>query len=134
MPQRDQLEVDVLIVGGGTAGLSAALRLAQLQKEKGGEPLSIAVIEKAREMGAHQLSGALLDPSALRDLVPEFQAKGAPLECEVHDDSIYFLTPKKALRLPITPPAFKNHGNYVVSLNKLTKWLASLVEAEGIDV
>jgi electron-transferring-flavoprotein dehydrogenase len=132
--ERDRLEVDVLIVGGGPAGLAAALRLAQLQKEKGGDPLSIAVLEKAREMGAHQLSGALLDPSALNDLVPGFQAKGAPLECEVREDNIYFLTPRKALRLPITPRPFRNHGNYIISLSKLTKWMASLVEAEGIDV
>ena len=134
MAERDRHEVDVLIVGGGPAGLAAALRLSQLQKEKGGEPLSVAVLEKARDMGAHQLSGALLDPSALRDLVPDFEAKGAPLECEVREDNIYFLTPLKALRLPITPPPFKNHGNYVISLSKLTKWMASLVEAEGIDV
>src|SRR5918999_2048699 len=98
---RETLEVDVLIVGGGPGGLSAALRLAQLQKDDGGEPLSIAVLEKAREAGAHQLSGALLDPSALRDLIPDFQAKGCPLDSEVHQDNIYFLTPKRHIRLPI---------------------------------
>ena len=132
--QRETLEVDILIVGGGPGGLSAALRLAQLQKQKGGEPLSIAVIEKAREAGAHQLSGALLDPSTLRELIPDFQAKGAPLACEVQQDNIYYLTPKKKLRLPITPPPFQNHGNYIISLNQFAKWLAAQVEAEGIDL
>jgi electron-transferring-flavoprotein dehydrogenase len=131
---RETLEVDVLIVGAGPGGLSAALRLAQLQKAQGGEPLSIAVLEKAREAGAHQLSGALLDPSALSDLVPDFKAKGAPLETEVHEDNVYFLTPKRKLRLPITPPPFRNHGNYIISLNKFTKWLAALVDAEGVDL
>lgn len=131
---RETLEVDVLVVGGGPGGLSAALRLAQLQKSAGGESLSIAVLEKAREAGAHQLSGALLDPSTLAELVPDFVARGAPLESEVREDNIYFLTPKHRVRLPITPPPFRNHGNYIVSLNKLTKWMASLVEAEGVDM
>ncbi len=89
---RETLDVDILIVGGGPAGMSAALRLAQLQKEKGGEPLAIAVLEKAREVGAHSLSGAVLDPSALRQLVPDFKEQGAPLASEVHHDHVYFLT------------------------------------------
>ena len=131
---REILEVDILIVGGGPAGMGAALRLAQLQKEKGGEPLSIAVLEKAREAGAHMLSGALLDPRSLRELVPDFKEKGAPLAAEVHEDRIYFLTEHNRFKFPITPPPFANHGNYVTSLNKLVKWLASLVEAEGIDL
>src|SRR5437867_13298356 len=92
MPDREILEVDVLIVGAGPAGLSAALRLSQLQRAAGGEPLAIAVLEKAREAGAHMLSGAVLDPSTLRDLVPDFEAKGAPLAAPVHDDRVYFLT------------------------------------------
>ena len=134
MAERETLEVDVLIVGGGPAGLSAALRLAQLQKQKGGEPLSIAVLEKAREAGAHSLSGALLDPSTLTDLIPDFAARGAPLATPVHEDNIYFLTESGKLRLPITPPPFRNHGNYIISLNHFTRWLGSQVEAEGIDL
>jgi electron-transferring-flavoprotein dehydrogenase len=114
--------------------MSAALRLAQLQKEKGGAPLAIAVLEKARETGGHMLSGAVLDPSTLRDLVPDFEARGAPLASAVHGDDIYFLTRTGKLRLPITPPFFRNHGNYVISLNRFVKWLGGLVEAEGIDV
>jgi electron-transferring-flavoprotein dehydrogenase len=134
LAERETLEVDVLIVGGGPAGMSAALRLAQLQKEKGGEPLAIAVLEKAREAGAHMLSGALLDPSTLKDLIPDFKAKGAPLACPAEQDDIYFLTRTGKLRLPITPPFFRNHGNYIISLNRFVKWLGGLVEAEGIDV
>ena len=131
--ERETLEVDVLIVGGGPAGLSAAIRLAQLQKQQGGEPLSIAVLEKAREAGAHILSGAVLDPSTLRDLIPDFQAKGAPLLSPVQRDNIYLLTERSKLRLPIVPPPLKNHGNYLISLSQFVHWLAQQVEGEGID-
>src|SRR4029453_13713927 len=130
---RETLEVDVLIVGGGPAGLSAALRLSQLQKQQGGEPLSIAVLEKAREAGAHILSGAVLDPSALRELIPDFQAKGAPLLSPVQRDNVYMLTERSKLRLPIVPPPLRNHGNYLISLSQFVQWLAQQVEAEGID-
>jgi electron-transferring-flavoprotein dehydrogenase len=131
---RESLEVDVLVVGGGPAGMSAALRLAQLQKAAGGEPLSIAVLEKSREVGSHMLSGAVLDPSALADLVPDFRGRGAPLASEVHHDRVYFMTRGAQLAFPITPPPLRNHGNYVISLNNFVKWLATLVEAEGVDV
>jgi electron-transferring-flavoprotein dehydrogenase len=131
---RETLDVDILIVGGGPAGLSAALRLAQLQQQDGGEPLSIAVLDKAREFGAHLLSGAVLDPSALRDLVPDFPQRGAPLAAEVHDEAVYFFTEGTALRIPVIPPPLQNHGNYVVSLNAFGKWLAEQVEAAGIDL
>jgi electron-transferring-flavoprotein dehydrogenase len=130
---RETLEVDVLIVGGGPAGLSAALRLSQLQKQHGGEPLSIAVLEKAREAGAHILSGAVLDPSTLRDLIPDFQARGAPLLAPVQRDNVYFLTERSKLRFPIIPPPLRNHGNYLISLSQFVQWLAQQVEAEGID-
>jgi electron-transferring-flavoprotein dehydrogenase len=130
---RETLEVDVLIVGGGPAGLSAALRLSQLQEQQGGEPLSIAVLEKAREAGAHILSGAILDPSALRDLIPDFREKGAPLVADVHDEDVYVLTQSGKLRLPIIPPPLKNHGNSIISLNLFVRWLTTQVEAAGID-
>jgi electron-transferring-flavoprotein dehydrogenase len=130
---RETLEVDILIVGGGPAGLSAALRLAQLQEQHGGAPLSIAVLEKAREAGAHMLSGAILDPSALRDLIPDFRDKGAPLAADVHDEDVYLLTQSGKLPLPIIPPPLKNHGNYIISLNLFVRWLTTQVEATGVD-
>jgi electron-transferring-flavoprotein dehydrogenase len=133
--ERETLDVDVLIVGGGPAGMSAALRLAQLQRERGGEPLSIALLEKAREAGAHMLSGAVLDPSALTALIPDFKAKGAPVTTEVRTDDVYFMTANGQWRFPITPPPLTNHGCYIVSLNQLVKWLAAEVESSGgIDV
>ena len=131
---RETLEVDVLIVGGGPAGMAAALRLAQLQKAQGGEPLAIAVLEKSREAGAHMLSGAMLDPLALKDLVPDYKEKGAPLASDVHHEHVYFLTRTGKIPAPIIPPPLQNHGNHIISLNRFVKWMAGLVEAEGIDL
>jgi len=130
----ETLDVDILIVGGGPAGMSAALRLSQLQQTAGGEPLSIAILDKAREPGAHELSGAVLDPSSLRDLIPDFEQKGAPLAAPVHHDDVYFLTSKGKVRFPLIPPPLKNHGNYIVSINRFVKWLAQQVEAAGVDI
>jgi electron-transferring-flavoprotein dehydrogenase len=130
----ETLDVDVLIVGGGPAGLSAALRLSQLQKERGGDPLSIAVLEKAREAGAHTLSGAVLDPSAWRELMPNVDPGDIPSATPVHRDHVYFLMRKSKIRFPIVPPPLQNHGHYVVSVNALVRRLSEQVEAAGIDL
>jgi electron-transferring-flavoprotein dehydrogenase len=132
--ERETLDLDILIVGGGAAGLSAALRLAQLQKENGGDPLTIGVLDKAREPGAHALSGAILDPSALKDLIPDFVAQGAPLAAPCGHDDVYFFTERGQFKFPITPPPLRNHGNYIISLNRFVKWLGQLVEAAGVDI
>ena len=142
-PQREQLEADVLIVGAGPAGLACALHLANLIKkhnEAGAKtagaqlsPESIYVLEKGREIGAHQLSGAIMNPKALAELVPDYE-KSAPLDTPVTDDAAFFFTKNSALRFPITPPPFKNKGNYVISLSKLTKWLGGLVEKAGVNL
>ncbi|HXM96827.1 MAG TPA: electron transfer flavoprotein-ubiquinone oxidoreductase [Candidatus Dormibacteraeota bacterium] len=142
--QRERLEADVLIVGAGPAGLSCALHLANLIKKHnesgevaaGAPQLSaenIYVLEKGREIGAHQLSGAIMNPKALAELVPDFQ-KSAPLDTPVTDDAALLFTKSKSFRFPLTPPPFKNQGNYVVSLNRIVKWLGGLVEKAGVNL
>ena len=138
--EREKLEADVLIIGAGPAGLSCALHLANLIEQhtaaKKSPALSaenIYVLEKAREIGAHQLSGAIMDPRALRELVPDFE-KSAPLDTPVTGDAAYYFTETGSFKLPITPPPLRNHGNYVISLNKLVKWLGGLVEKKGVNI
>ena len=138
--QREQLEADVLVVGAGPAGLACALHLANLIKThiESGAKLELSaeniyVLEKGREIGAHQLSGAIMNPKALAELVPNFE-KSAPLDTPVTDSAALFFTSNSAFRFPITPPPFQNKGNYVVSLSKITKWLGGLVEDAGVNV
>jgi electron-transferring-flavoprotein dehydrogenase len=130
----ETLDVDILIVGGGPAGLSAAIRLAQLQQGSGGAPLAIAVLEKARTAGAHELSGAVLDRSALADLIPDYRERGAPLDVLVGREDVLFLTGRRHFRLPVTPPPLANHGNVVISINRFVAWLAAQAEGAGVDL
>jgi electron-transferring-flavoprotein dehydrogenase len=138
--EREQLEADVLIVGAGPGGLACALHLANLIEAhtaaKRSPALSsenIYVLEKAREIGAHQLSGAIMDPRGLRELVPDFE-KTAPLDSPITGDAAYYFTESSSWKLPVTPPPLRQHGNYIVSVNKLVKWLGGLVEKKGVNL
>ncbi len=133
--ERETLDFDVVFVGAGPANLSGALHLARLvkQDQELGD-IEIAVIEKGAAVGAHILSGAVMDPKALKELMPDFIEQGAPLESPVTEDYFLYLTPKHAIRSPITPPPLKNHGYYVVSLNRLTAWLGEKCEEAGVNI
>src|SRR6266700_4881186 len=144
--ERESLEMDVVFVGAGPANLSGAFHLAKLVRRhneevasggKEGKPLGdleIAVIEKSAAVGAHILSGAVMDPKGLGELIPDFVEKGAPLESPVKEDYFLYLTDKHALRSPVTPPPLKNHGYYIVSLNRLTAWLGEQCEEAGVNI
>jgi electron-transferring-flavoprotein dehydrogenase len=133
--QRERLDVDILFVGAGAATLSAAIRLADLCKERGVEMPAIMVIEKAPELGGHQLSGAVVDPIALKELVPDYMQKGFPLQHLVTKEFVYLLFSEKlAVRSPLIPPNFANHHNLVVSLSDMVKWLGKQCEERGIDI
>ncbi|UCD64490.1 MAG: electron transfer flavoprotein-ubiquinone oxidoreductase [Candidatus Zixiibacteriota bacterium] len=133
--QREILETDILVVGAGPAGLALALRLAHLVEQDSQLDMpEVLVMEKGAYVGAHALSGAVMDPRGLAELIPDYREKGAPLEAAVSGDAMYHLSENGAIRFPFLPPSFSNHGNYVVSLNKLVAWLGEQVEAAGVDV
>ena len=130
--ERESMEFDVVIVGAGPSGLAAGIRLKQLAAERG-QDLGVCIIEKGAEVGAHILSGAVIDPKALDELIPDWREKGAPLNTPAGDDRFLFLTASKAFRMP-TPPQMHNHGNYIVSLGNVCRWLGEQAEALGVEI
>jgi len=146
MIEREKLEMDVVFVGAGPANLAAALHLKNLIKEhdeliergrKTGKPLGeleIGIIEKGANIGAHILSGAVVDPIALRELMPDFLEQGCPVDSTVESDTFWYLTENRAFASPITPPPLKNHGKYIISLSKMCEWLGEKCEEAGINI
>src|SRR5712692_9518385 len=126
------MEYDVVVVGAGPAGLAAAIRLKQLAAAAGSE-LGVCVVEKGSEVGAHILSGAVFEPRALDELIPDWRARGAPLNTAANEDRFLYLTSNRALRLP-TPAQMRNHGNYIISLGNLCRWLAAQAEELGVEI
>jgi electron-transferring-flavoprotein dehydrogenase len=135
LPEREAMEFDIVIVGAGPAGLAAAIRLKQLAAEREHD-ISVVVLEKGSEVGAHILSGAVVDPVGLNALIPDWREKGAPLDTPVKDDRFVYLREKSAIRLPnfAMPPLMNNHGNYVVSLGNVCRWLSEQAEELGVEV
>jgi electron-transferring-flavoprotein dehydrogenase len=131
LPEREAMEFDVVIVGAGPAGLAAAIRLKQLSPD-----ISVVVVEKGSEVGAHILSGAVIDPIGLDRLLPEWRSEDTPLKTKVSEDRFYWLSASRAVRLPnlMMPPLMNNHGNYVVSLGNVCRWLATKAEAMGVEI
>jgi electron-transferring-flavoprotein dehydrogenase len=131
LPARDAMEFDVVIVGAGPAGLAAAIRLKQLSPDT-----SVVVVEKGSEVGAHILSGAVIDPVALDHLIPDWRNEDSPIKTQVSDDRFYWVSSARAVRLPnlMMPPLMNNHGNYIVSLGNVCRWLATKAEALGVEI
>jgi electron-transferring-flavoprotein dehydrogenase len=131
LPAREAMEFDVVIVGAGPAGLAAAIRLKQLSPD-----FTVVVVEKGSEVGAHILSGAVIDPVGLDQLIPDWRSEEAPIKTKASDDRFYWLSASRALRLPnvMLPPLMNNHGHYVVSLGNICRWLASKAEALGVEI
>ncbi|MGB8544349.1 MAG: NAD(P)/FAD-dependent oxidoreductase, partial [Azonexus sp.] len=133
--EREAMEFDVVIVGGGPAGLASAIRLKQMAAEKGSD-VSVCLIEKGAEIGAHILSGAVMDPRALNELLPGWEQDGAPLNAPVSEDRFFILSENGATKVPnsLLPGCFQNEGNYVISLGNVCRWLGTQAEALGVEI
>ena len=130
--ERERMEYDVVVVGAGPSGLAAAIRLKQLAAAAERE-ISVCIVEKGSEVGAHILSGAVFEPRALDELIPDWRERGAPLNTPAVEDRFLYLTERRAMRLP-TPPQMHNHGNYIISLGNLCRWLATQAEELGVEI